>query len=122
MSLEKSRLWTKKVQKSLENFKKPLDKFRQRCYNGITRFGKPNLDTTQERRKIAMKYNYSKLLGRIRECGFTQEKLAKAIGKNKSTVSAKINNQFSFTQDEMDDICRVLDIPNDEIGEYFFAR
>ena len=69
-----------------------------------------------------MKYNYSKLLGRIRECGLTQEQLAKAIGKNKSTISAKVNNQFSFTQDEMNDICKVLDIPNNEIGDYFFAR
>ena len=67
-------------------------------------------------------YNYSKLLGRIKECGFTQELLAKAIDKNKSTVSAKLNNQFSFTQEEMDDICRVLDIPCEEIGEYFFAK
>lgn len=69
-----------------------------------------------------MKYNYSKLLGRIRACGLTQEQLAKAIGKNKSTISAKVNNQFSFTQEEMDGICRVLDIPNEEIGEYFFAH
>lgn len=69
-----------------------------------------------------MKRNYSKLLGRIRERGLTQEQLAKAIGKNKSTISAKINNQFSFTQEEMDAICRVLDIPNTEIGEYFFAQ
>mgnify|MGYP003397990714 FL=1 len=69
-----------------------------------------------------MKYNYSKLLGRIRERGLTQEQLAKAIGKNKSTVSAKVNNQFSFTQEEMDAICKVLDIPNEEIGAYFFSR
>lgn len=69
-----------------------------------------------------MKYNYSKLLGRIRERGITQEQLAKAIGKNKSTISAKINNQFSFTQEEMNDICKVLDISNDEIGDYFFAH
>lgn len=69
-----------------------------------------------------MKYNYSKLLGRIKERGLTQEQLAKAIGKDKSTISAKVNNQFSFTQKEMDDICKVLDISNDEIGEYFFAH
>ena len=81
----------------------------------------PNLNNIKKRRKI-MKYNYSKLLGRIKERGLTQEQLAKAIGKNKSTISAKLNNQFSFTQDEMDDICRVLEVPNDEIGEYFFAR
>ena len=69
-----------------------------------------------------MQYNYSKLLGRIRERGYTQEQLAKAIGKNKGTISGKLNNQFSFTQEEMDDICKVLEINNNEIGEYFFAR
>jgi transcriptional regulator with XRE-family HTH domain len=69
-----------------------------------------------------MKYNYSKLLGRIRERGLTQEQLAKAIVKNKSTLSAKLNGQFSFTAKEIDDICKVLDISNDEIGEYFFTR
>ncbi len=68
-----------------------------------------------------MKYNYSKLLGRIRECGFTQERLAEAIGKNKSTISAKINNQYSFTQEEMIAICKVLGVPVNEMHEYFFA-
>lgn len=68
-----------------------------------------------------MKYNYSKLLGRIRECGLTQEQLAKAIGKNKSTVSTKLNGRYPFTTKEIDDICKVLNISNDEIGTYFFA-
>ena len=68
------------------------------------------------------KYDYSKLLGRIKECGFTQEQLAKSIGKNKSTINAKINNQGSFAQEEMDDICRVLNISDNEIGDYFFNR
>jgi transcriptional regulator with XRE-family HTH domain len=68
-----------------------------------------------------MSKKYSKLLGRIKECGFTQERLAKAIGKNKSTLSAKLNGQFPFTTKEIDDICKVLDISNDEIGDYFFA-
>lgn len=69
-----------------------------------------------------MKYNYSKLLGRIKERGLTQEQLAKRIGKNKSTISAKLNGQFAFTTVEIDDICRVLDISNNEIGDYFFAQ
>lgn len=68
-----------------------------------------------------MKRNYSKLLGRIKECGLTQEQLAKAIGKNKSTLSAKLNGKSPFTAKEIDDICRVLNISNDEIGDYFFA-
>lgn len=68
-----------------------------------------------------MRYNYAKLLGRIKECGYTQESLANAIGKNKSTISAKLNGRYPFTAKEIDDICKVLDISNDEIGIYFFA-
>ena len=68
-----------------------------------------------------MKFNYSKLLGRMRECGFTQEQLAKAIGINKATLSAKLNNRFSFTQDEILNICKLLNIHICEIGDYFYA-
>lgn len=69
-----------------------------------------------------MKKNYSKLLGRIRELGLTQEQLAKEIGKDKSTLNSKLKGKFEFTAKEIDDICRVLDISNDEIGAYFFTR
>ncbi len=68
-----------------------------------------------------MMYNYSKLLGRIREKGLTQELLAKAIGKDKSTLNYKLKGRFPFTAKEIDDICKELDIPNSEIGEYFFC-
>lgn len=68
-----------------------------------------------------MKFNHSKLLGRIRECGFTQEQLAEAIGISKNTLSAKLNNQFYFTAKEIYAICEILNIPVSEISEYFFA-
>lgn len=68
-----------------------------------------------------MKYDYSKLLGRMKERGVTQEQLAKEIGITESTLNAKLNNKFNFKANEMDAICRVLDIPNDEIGAYFFC-
>ena len=68
-----------------------------------------------------MKFNYSKLLGRMKECGFTQEQLAKAIGKNKATLSAKLNNRFSFSQEEILAICKLLNISVCEIGDYFYA-
>lgn len=68
-----------------------------------------------------MKFNYSKLLGRIRECGLTQEELAKTIGISKTTLSAKLNNQFYFNAKEMYSICGVLCFPVNEIGEYFFT-
>lgn len=67
------------------------------------------------------KYNYSKLLGRMKERGITQEQLAKEIGITEATLNAKLNNKFNFKSDEIDAICRVLDIPNDEIGAYFFC-
>lgn len=69
-----------------------------------------------------MPFNYSKLLGRIREFGITQEQLAKEIGKNEGTLSAKLNGRSAFTTKEIDDICKVLNISNNEIGTYFFAR
>lgn len=69
-----------------------------------------------------MSKKFSKLLGRIRECGITQESLAKLIGKNKSTISAKLNGRVPFTSKEIDDICKVINISNDEIGEYFFCK
>lgn len=68
-----------------------------------------------------MKYNYSKLLGKMKECGITQEKLAYEIGKNETTLSAKLNNKSQFKADEMDAILKVLNVSNDEIGDYFFA-
>ena len=62
-------------------------------------------------------YNYSKLLGRIKEKGFTLEALAKKIGLNVSTLSKKLNNKSEFHQDEIKKICRVSDI-----GTYFFCQ
>lgn len=67
-------------------------------------------------------FNYSKLLGRMRELGFTQEKLAKAIGINESTLNAKINNKGYFNNNQIDKICEVLDISIVEIGAYFYTK
>ena len=69
-----------------------------------------------------MEFNYSKLLGKIKECGLTQKSLAKAIGISNSTLSAKLNNKNVFTLTETADICRTLDISKHEIGEYFFVE
>ena len=67
-----------------------------------------------------MAFNYAKLLGRLRERGYTQKSLAQAIGINKATMSEKLNNKYSFTMTEMGAICNVLGIPRREIGDYFF--
>lgn len=69
-----------------------------------------------------MRFDYSKLLGRMRERGFTQETLAKAIGINESTLNSKLKNRTFFNARDIDRICEVLDIPNSEIGTYFYTH
>ena len=68
-----------------------------------------------------MQFDYSKLLGRIKEFGYTQEGLADEIGIAKGTMSLKLNNKAFFTQPEMKKIQKVLRIPQEEMGVYFFA-
>ena len=68
-----------------------------------------------------MQFDYSKLLGRIKECGFTQEKLSKEIGITNATMSLKLNNKAFFTQPEIEKIRKILHISDEEIGIYFFT-
>ena len=68
-----------------------------------------------------MQFDYSKLLGRIRECGFTQESLAKHIGIAESSMCLKLNNKANFKQPEITLIGEALGIANCEIGVYFFT-
>ena len=67
-----------------------------------------------------MKFDHSKLLGRIKECGYTQKSLADAIQMSNGTLSLKLNNGSHFNSEEMDKIAKLLDISPCEIGEYFF--
>ena len=69
-----------------------------------------------------MVLEYGKLLGRIKEKGFTQAQLANLVGMTPGTMSMKLNNQAHFRQAEIFAICDALDIPISEIGEYFFTR
>ena len=68
-----------------------------------------------------MVFDYSKLLGRIKERGFTQESLAKQIKMSNSTLCLKLNNKANFRQMEIATICDALDIEPGNIGRYFFT-
>lgn len=68
-----------------------------------------------------VKFDYSKLLGRIKEYGFTQESIAAEIGTKPPTLSLKLNNKAFFTQKEIRKICDLLEIEIAEIGVYFFT-
>lgn len=67
-------------------------------------------------------YDYSLLLGRIREKGFTQERLAKQLGISACSLNFSLNNKRNFRQDEILKICKILDIPGKSIERYFFAH
>ena len=69
-----------------------------------------------------MRFDYSKLLGKMRECGYTQEKLAQAIGVSKSTLNQKLNNKANFYHPEMQQICELLNISGSEVYSIFFAQ
>lgn len=68
-----------------------------------------------------MQFDYSKLLGRMTEFGYTQDSLAKEIGISAATMSLKLNNRSFFGQKEIRAICKVLKICVSEIGVYFFT-
>jgi transcriptional regulator with XRE-family HTH domain len=69
-----------------------------------------------------MAWDYSKLNGRIKECGLNQTLLAKKVNIGVSTLSEKLNNKYPFTMKEIDAICKTLSISKEEIGVYFFAE
>lgn len=67
-------------------------------------------------------YDYSRLLGVMREKGISQEQLAQRIHINPATLNAKLQNKSQFKQKEMLDIMELLELPSTEIQSYFFAR
>lgn len=66
-------------------------------------------------------FDYSKLLGRIKEKGYTQTALAQAINISANSFSNKILGKSSFSNLEIKNICDILDISNTEVGTYFFT-
>ena len=69
---------------------------------------------------IPTKFNYSKLLGRIKECYGKQGAFAAAMGLSERSVSLKLNNIRCWTQQEINRCCEVLMFPSTEIPKYFF--
>lgn len=66
-------------------------------------------------------FDYSKLLGRIKEICGTNERFAEAIGLGRGSLSKSLNNKREFTQPEMLISAQVLDFPVSEIPVYFFT-
>lgn len=65
---------------------------------------------------------YGALREKIRSKYGTIGAFADAMGKDRSTISQKLNGIVSWTQDEMETACMLLDIPVSEIHKYFFYK
>lgn len=69
-----------------------------------------------------MKFDYSKLRGKIIEVYGTIEKFANAMNLSKTSLSGKLNNRVGFTQTEINKACVLLGIPLEFIPIYFFTE
>lgn len=69
-----------------------------------------------------MSYDYSKLLGRIKEkCG-TQAIFAEKIGISENSLSKRLNGKRQFRQNEILLACKALDIADADVARYFFTN
>lgn len=67
------------------------------------------------------KMDYSKLRGRIAECGITQKVLAEKAGISECQLCQKISGRYAFKQSEIVNICNILCIDMSKIPDYFFS-
>lgn len=70
---------------------------------------------------MVLSFVYDKLRTRIREKYGKQSTLACVIGMSEHTMSEKLTGKKYFTQGEIIRVCEKLEIPANEIGEYFFT-
>lgn len=68
-----------------------------------------------------MGYQYNKLKGRITEKYGTRQNFARVLGVSMTSLSKKLNGLTGFNQKDVITWCKLLDIPETEIGIYFFT-
>lgn len=66
-------------------------------------------------------FDYSKLLGRLKEKVDTQDKFAELLGMSTTTLSKKLNGKSEWTQAEINKACEILEIDPVDIPVYFFT-
>lgn len=68
-----------------------------------------------------IKYDYSKLRGKIKEICGTQDAFAEKLMLGRVSLSQRLNNQLEFNQDEILRACDILSISRADIPAYFFT-
>ena len=71
-----------------------------------------------------MFFDFDKLRGRIKEKLKYEAVFAEKLDISQASLSSKFNNKSDFTSTEIAKACEkdVLDIPENEIGKYFFKK
>ena len=67
-----------------------------------------------------MGYTYDKLRGKIIEKYGSQEKNAEVLGISTNSLSKKMTGKTGFSQKDIVEWTRLLDIDKSEYGQYFF--
>ena len=80
----------------------------------------------QQHEKEAIKmtrkpYLYAKLSGKIVEKYATMKAFAKAVGICENSMSSKLRGIYPWKPVEIEKICKLLDISDNEIKIYFFT-
>ncbi|WP_411842213.1 DUF739 family protein [Salinicoccus sp. HZC-1] len=71
---------------------------------------------------MAEQFDYDALLKRMEEYRYSQSRLARDMPISRTSMSAKMHNKNAFTQWEIRRICQLLEIPDEEVGKYFFNK
>ncbi|CEN74822.1 Uncharacterised protein [[Clostridium] sordellii] len=69
-----------------------------------------------------MRFDYSKLKGKIKEYYDTQDNFAKALNIGRTALSQRLNNHLDFSQKEISRAYVLLNLSKEEIPEYFFKQ
>lgn len=67
------------------------------------------------------KYQYRKLIGRIIEVYGTRKAFADALGMSENSLSLKLNGKTRFSQEDIVEWSKLLDISQDEYGSFYFT-
>ena len=74
------------------------------------------------RKEVRKMLNKNLLKAAIARAGYTQGKLAKEVGMSENTLSSKMSGTSWFDTKQIDDICKVLNITeNEEKAQIFLS-
>lgn len=66
-------------------------------------------------------FDYSKLLGKIKEVYGTQEAFAEAMGVSLSAINLRLNGKVEWKAPDIAKACELLHIPLEDAHLYFFT-